>query len=139
MTPKPTEHCTRFWMQNARGLPSSYDGNLFRYDLHNILSHNIHYYSFPESQINTSNSDITSHLSQIHHNTFGSGTLTITNTPKFPTKSRHQPGGIASVFYGRLENRYACTKKDQLGRWHYHEFFGKKNQLRIYTLYRINP
>jgi len=139
MLHKPKNACTRFWLQNARGLPSTFDGNLFRYDLTNIRDNFIHYYALPEARINTSNSDITNHLSQIHQNVFGSGALTITNTPGYPKKSRSQPGGVASGFYGRLENRYARTKKDNLGRWHYHEFFGQKNLLRIYTLYRVNP
>lgn len=139
MLDKPSESCTRFWLQNARGLPTTLGGNLFRYDLTNIRNNNIHYYSMPESKINTSNSDITNHLMQLHQNIFGSGVLTLTNTPSFPTKHKHQPGGVASGFFGRLENRYSKTKKDDLGRWHYHEFFGKQNQLRIYTLYRVNP
>ena len=105
----PKASCTRFWLQNARGLPSSFDGNLFRYDLTNIRDQSIHYYAFPEAKINTTNSDITNHLAQIHQNVFGSGILTISNSPGYPKKSRHQPDGVASGFFGRLENRYART------------------------------
>ena len=86
MLHKPKNACTRFWLQNARGLPSTFDGNLFRYDLTNIRDNFIHYYALPEARINTSNSDITNHLSQIHQNVFGSGALTITNTPGYPKK-----------------------------------------------------
>ena len=83
--------------------------NLFRYDLTNIRDRSIHYYAFPEAKINTTNSDITNHLAQIHQNVFGSGILTISNSPGYPKKSRHQPDGVASGFFGRLENRYART------------------------------
>ena len=26
-----------------------------------------------------------------------------------------------------------------MGRWHFHEFYGKERNLRIYSLYRVNP
>ena len=89
MTPKPKDTCTRFWLQNARGILSSFDGNLFRYDLTNIQNNNIHYYALPEYKINTSNSDVTNHLMQIHQNIFGSGMLTITNSPSFPINTNN--------------------------------------------------
>ena len=130
--------CTRFWLQNCNGLPTTKDKNWFQYDLHNILDHNIHYYAFPEANINASNGDITSHLGQIHQNVVQSGVFTLTNTKGYPHNQKYQPGGVSSGFHGRLENRYACTKRDKYGRWHYHEFFGKANQMRVYTLYRVN-
>ena len=138
MQPTVSNSCTRFWLQNCNGLPTTKDKNWFQYDLKNVTDNNIHYYAFPESNINASNGDITSHLGQIHQNVVQSGVFTITNTKGYPHNHKYQPGGISSGFHGRLENRYACTRRDKYGRWHYHEFFGKANQMRVYTLYRVN-
>ena len=138
MTEIVSNNCTRFWLQNCRGLPTTKDKNWFQYDMCNIVKNNIHYYSLPEANINVSNTEIVSHIQQVHYNIVQSGTFTITNTPSYPHQHRRQPGGIASGFYGRLENRYAKTVKDKYGRWHYHEYYGKSNQLRVYNLYRVN-
>ena len=113
MTELVSNNCTRFWLQNCRGLPTTKDKNWFQYDMCNIVKNNIHYYSLPEANINVSNTEIVSHIQQVHYNIVQSGTFTITNTPAYPHQHRRQPGGIASGFYGRLENRYAKTVKDK--------------------------
>ena len=133
-----SSNCTRFWLQNCRGLPTTKDKNRFQYNLYNMVKNNIHYYSLPEASINISNTETVSHIQQVHYNVVQSGIFTITNTPAFPHQHRRQPGGVASGFYGRLENQYAKTVKDKYGRWHYHEYYGKCNQLQVYNLYRFN-
>jgi len=89
MQPTVSNSCTRFWLQNCNGLPTTKDKNWFQYDLKNVTDNNIHYYAFPESNINASNGDITSHLGQIHQNVVQSGVFTITNTKGYPHNHKY--------------------------------------------------
>ena len=44
-----------------------------------------------------------------------------------------------SGYLGRLGHRHDKTIRDKYGRWHVHQFYGKKRSLKIYNLYRVNP
>ena len=61
------------------------------------------------------------------------------NTPGFKSESVYQPGGVASIFHGRIQQRYVTSTKDKYGRWICCIFKGSKHTLRIYTVYRVNP
>ena len=67
------------------------------------------------------------------------GEVLVTNTPGFPSDTPHQPGGVFSGFVGELYPRYDKYDRDHMERWHYHQFYGKDRDLRIYTIYRVNP
>ena len=66
------------------------------------------------------------------------GEILITNSPAFPLNTPNQPGGLVSGFQGPLVSRFSRFERDWLGRWHYHQFFGKVRDLRIYSMYRVN-
>ena len=134
--PEPTS--TRFLLQNCHGLPLLSDTNFFKSKITDILVNDIHFMSLPEINVNCLNVGLTNGYKEAFSQLVPDGVFTTTNTPIFEKEHRYQPGGVASGFFGKLVTRYVSQKSDKYGRWHYHEFNGRDQNLRIYTLYRTN-
>ena len=139
MPPEPHKRATRFWYQNCNGLINSNDVSKFHYDMNTLLEQNIHYISLSETNVNCSHVFSKYQIEHSFKQLTEHGRIDITNTPGFSTNSRYQPGGVAAGFHGRICNRYSKQHRDKCGRWIAHEFTGKTNSLKIYTLYRVNP
>ena len=132
--PLPTQ--TRFLLQNCHGLPLLTDSNYFKSKITSILVNDVHFMALPEINVNCLNSELTNRYKEAFSQLVPDGVFTTTNSPVFEKEHRYQPGGVASGFFGKLVTRYVAQNHDKYGRWHYHEFNGKKHNLRIYTLYR---
>ena len=63
--------------------------------------------------------------------------LLVTNTQGYPLDTPHQPGGVFSGFLREFYPRYGKYSRDPMGRWYYHQFYGKERDLRIYTMYEL--
>ena len=134
--PDPT--VTRFLLQNCHGLPLLKDTNYFKSKITQILVNDIHFMALPEINVNCMNSELTQGYKEAFSQLVPDGVFTTTNSPVFEKNHRYQPGGVASGFFGKLVTRYVSQKCDKYGRWHSHEFNGKHQNLRVYTLYRTN-
>ena len=127
----------RIWSQNWNGIEKN-DSRKFQYDLYEMQQKHIHYFSVIESTVNTGNKQFVQKLKDDFSIIYPDGELLLTNTPGYTSKSKSQPGGIASAYSGKLRTRIKSHGSDSLGRWHYHEFYGQDNFLKIYTIYRVN-
>ena len=134
--PNPTD--TRFLLQNCHGLPLLKDTNFFKSKITSILVNDIHFMALPEINVNCLNSGLTNGYKEAFSQLVPDGVFTTTNSPVFEKDHRFQPGGVASGFFGKLVTRFVSQGSDKYGRWHHHEFNGKQQNLRIYTLYRTN-
>ena len=139
MPPIPHRRATRFWYQNCNGLINSNDVSKFHFDMNTYIEQNIHYVSFAETNVNNTHVFTKYQIEYSFKQLTEHGRIDIHNTPGFTNKTRYQPGGVAAGFYGRICNRFSKLYRDPCGRWIAHEFIGKTNSLKIYTLYRVNP
>jgi len=137
MTEKCEDGVFRIWLQNWNGFEKVNKDSIM-FDLANIIDNNIHYYSIPESTVNPYHVETMAKIKEAQQRIIPDGEMLITNTPGFPNESGYQPGGIISGYQDLLTTRYDQRGQDQLGRWHYHQFYGKTKKLRIYSLYRVN-
>ena len=138
MTEFPTSTDTRFILQNCHGLPTNKDTNIFKSLMTELISKDIHFMALPEINVNCINIEVTNGFKDAFASITNNGVFNATNAPIFDKTVRYQPGGVASGFFGQLTSRYIRQTKDKYGRWHSHEFQGKENNLRVYTLYRVN-
>ena len=138
MTEFPASIDTRFALQNCNGLPTSKDTNIFKSMITEMTSKDIHFMAFPEVNVNCINLDVTNGYKDAFASITNNGVFNANNAPVFESSVKYQPGGVASGFFGQLVGRYTRQTKDKYGRWHSHEFQGKHNNLRVYTMYRAN-
>ena len=130
---------TRFWFHNCNGMTTAHDHIRFQHEISSYISNDIHFISLAETRINVCNKltsfQIENSMSQLLPNS----KIFLHNTPGYNNTTNYQPGGVASAFYGRLQQRYVTTTRDPYGRWISNIFKGSKHTLRVYTLYRVNP
>ena len=113
----------RIWIQNWNGIEKS-DMRKFQYDLYEMKKRQVQYFSIIESTVNVSNKNFQQQLKDEFQVVFPDGELLLTNTPQYKSKSRSQPGGVASAYSGKLRMRYKGQGQDKLGRWHHHPLRG---------------
>ena len=128
----------RLWLQNWNGI-EKYDVDIMTYQLSVLVDNKIDYFSIVESQFNQYYKQTVKKWDKARDQIIPNGTISHTSTPGFPLKSPYQPGGVMSGFWGKLAQRHQKTIRDQYGRWHVDQFYGKEKCLKIYTLYRVNP
>ena len=138
MSERPAAHETRFVLQNCNGLSTSNDLNLFKSQMTDLITKDIHFLALPEINVNCVNVNLTNGYRDAFAEITNNGIFSVTNSAVFESNTKYQPGGVGSGFFGKLVTRYTSNKKDKYGRWHYQEFQGKKTNLRIYTVYRTN-
>ena len=131
------EGTIRIWMQNCNGI-EKYGSDKMMYNLSTIIDNNVDYFAMIETRLNQFNKLACKKWDMAQQRIIPNGEIMITSTPGFPIENPTQPGGILSGYRGHFRTRYHTSKRDTLGRWHYHQFFGKERDLRIYSLYRVN-
>lgn len=136
MNKNPGKGQLRFWVQNCNGLKPN-DGSNINHLMTQVHDYGIHYFAFPETNVNASNPNTVSSVHRTFKHRFPSGRMNITNTPGFPKDTSFQPGGIFSAFSSTLNTRYISCTTDPLGRWICHTFRGKTRDICIYTIYRV--
>ena len=137
--PETNENGTiRLWLQNWNGA-EKWNEHKIMYQLSTLVDNNIHYFSIIESRINQYHKETCDKWRRSKERIMPNGEILISSVPGVPPTTPGQPGGLLSGYNGPLKTKYSTCKRDKMGRWHYHEFFGKERNLRIYTLYRVNP
>ena len=127
----------RLYIQNPNGIDIN-DGLLpFRLLLDNMKRYRIDALLLPEANINRNNVRIIEKLKESTQLHCDNGRFLSTNTPGFPIKSHHQPGGVATILNGKYMSRYAQSDYDEAGRWITSKYYGKDKMLKIYNLYRV--
>ena len=129
---------TRMWLQNWNGIEKIHD-EMMMYQLSTLIDNNVNYFGVTESRMNQYNRLVNKKWELARDRIMPHGEMLVTSTPGYPTDTPHQPGGVVSGFHGELYSRYDKSGRDPMGRWHYHQFYGKERDLRIYTIYRVNP
>ena len=137
MNKSVNENFIRFWHQNCNGIKINDTSNI-QHNFTQIHENNIHYFSFSETNFNVSSPTAQAQIHKCFNERFKAGRITNTNTPGFPRSTSFQPGGVTSGFGVHLQTRYMSVEKDDLGRWHCHNFRGKERDLKIYTVYRVH-
>ena len=132
------EGTIRLWLQNWNGA-EKWNEHKIMYQLSTLVDNNIHYFSIIESRINQYHKETNDKWRKCKERIMPNGDILLTSVPGVPTTTVGQPGGILSGYNGPLKTKYTTHKRDPMGRWHYHEFYGKERNLRIYSLYRVNP
>ena len=132
------EGTIRVWLQNWNGVEKLKE-EMMLYQLSVIVDNNVNYFGITESRLNQFNRIVNKKWELARDRIMPNGELLVTNTPGYPIDTPHQPGGVFSGFLGELYPRYDKYGRDPMGRWHYHQFYGKERDLRIYTMYRVNP
>ena len=127
----------RMWVQNWNGMERN-DVEMMKYQLSTLVDNNINYFSIIESKLNQYHKVAKKQWENARESILPNGDITITSTPGYPIHKSYQPGGIMSGLHGRLRSRLSLTHRDPLGRWHYHQFYGRNRDLRIYSIYRVN-
>ena len=133
----PSREHLRFWVQNCNGIKINDDSNT-NHNFTQLHEYGVNYFSFTESNVNTSNAAAISKLHRIFRSRFKSGRMAITNTPDFPRSTSYQLGGVFSGCDGTLNSRFIKSEHDDLGRWHCHTLRGKQKDIKIYTVYRVH-
>ena len=131
------EGVIRMWVQNWNGAERK-DVEMMKYQLSTLVDNNINYFSIIESKLNQYHKVAKRKWDTAKESIMPHGEISITSTPGYPIHKTYQPGGIISGLHGKLQSRLSTTKRDTMGRWHYHHFYGKKRDLRIYSIYRVN-
>ena len=134
MNKSVNENFIRFWHQNCNGIKINDTSNI-QHNFTQIHENNIHYFSFSETNFNVSSPTAQAKIHKCFNERFKAGRITNTNTPGFHRSTSFQPGGVTSGFGVHLQTRYMSVEKDDLGRWHCHNFRGKERDLKIYTVY----
>ena len=137
MSGNPSRGHLRFWLQNCNGLKPQDTSNLNQ-TFTQIHDYRMHYFSFTESNINTSNPTIVSRVHRVFKSRFPAGRMKITNCPGFPSSATFQSGGVFSGFTSTLNNRFISSSTDPVGRWICHTFRGKVRDISIYSIYRVH-
>ena len=134
----PDKKVTRIMLMNCHGLPYT-DMIFFKSFLTMILQQYVHYFGLPEININTHNQDLNTSIMSATEQVMPGGYFHMTNSRVFDSQISKQPGGVAAGFHGRISSKFSKVIYDKLGRWVVHQFNGSKKNLKIYTLYRVNP
>ena len=111
MNRNPSKGHLRFWVQNCNGVKIN-DASNTNHNFTQLHEYGVHYFSFTEANVNTSNPHVVSTLHRTFRNRFPSGRMTITNTPGFPKNTSFQPGGIFSGFDATLNSRFISKESD---------------------------
>jgi len=91
----------------------------------------------PETKLNMNNYALKEKMRTVVAMHCEQGQIHTTNTPNFPTRKEKQPGGVATLLRGNHMTRFAGSENDPAGRWTVSRFYGRKNQLKMYSLYRV--
>ena len=134
---EPKRHNTRFLAYNPNGLPYKDDIYLTQL-LRRCLELNVHYCGFSEINVNTNNTTLRNRMKTAAEKFLQNGLFHMANSFSHGGAVEFQPGGVASWFHGRLNNKFLGVSYDSRGRWISHHFQGGKRNLKVYTLYRVN-
>ena len=115
MSGNPSRGTLRFWLQNCNGLKPHDQSNLHQ-TFTNIHDYRINYFSFTESNVNTSNATSVSKVHRFFKSRFPAGRMAITNCPGFPSTDTFQSGGVFSGLTSTLNGRFISTAIDPVGR-----------------------
>ena len=138
LSSRPQHHVTRFLFLNCKGLPRS-DMEFFNSFIRSIVNKHVHYCGLAEININSNNFTLKNKLTTGFESTVPGGLIHFNNSKVHGSSVEFQPGGVSSWFHGKLARKYMSVGYDKLGRWIYHQFQGNQTNLRVYTLYRVNP
>ena len=135
---RPKHHHTRFLFLNCNGLPRK-DVEFFNSFIRSCLGKHVHYCGLAEINFNAYNYNLKKNLNKGFENTLPGGLLHFNNSKIYGNQIEFQPGGVSAWLHGKLVRHYMTVGFDPLGRWIYHQFQGQTSNLRVYTLYRVNP
>ena len=135
---KPDPHITRFLFLNCKGLPRT-DTEFFSSFLQSCVDRHVHYCGLAEINFNAHNFILKTKLTTCFEKTVPGGLIHFNHSKVHGSKVEFQPGGVSAWFHGKLVRKYMSVGFDSLGRWMYHQFQGHEVNLRVYTLYRVNP
>lgn len=91
----------RFWTQNCNGIKIQDSCNI-HHNFTQIHENNIHYFSFTETNLNTSSTIAQSKMWNSFNARFKGERISNTNSPGYPKTSLYQPGGVTSGFSKHL-------------------------------------
>ena len=129
---------TRFLFNNCHGLDfNKSDSNYMKSKIQAYLSTGAHYIGLAETGINIRKAGNMQKTNEAFREVLDEGMITL-NHGKSIGESDFQWGGVGTITYGRLHQRWMKNEKDDHGRWIMQKFFGEQKNLCIYTLYRVN-
>ena len=134
----PPPHVTRIMLLNCKGLPRN-DLDFFNSFLLSCIDKHVHYCGLTEINLNAHNFNLKKKLSTSFEQTIPGGIIHFNNSKIHKSGVEYQPGGVSAWCRGKMIRKYMSVGFDPLGRWMFHQFQGAKRNLRIYTLYRVNP
>ena len=82
--------------------------------MNTYIEQNIHYVSFAETNDNNTHVFTKYQIEHSFKQCTEHGRIDIHNTPGFISKTRYQPGGVATGFHGRLCNRFSKLRRETI-------------------------
>ena len=139
MEKKAENNVTRFLFNNCQSLDfNKKDLNYMKSKIQAYLSTGAHYISLAETGINIRKAGNTQKVNEAFSEVLNEGSLTLNHSISVG-ESDFQWGGVGTIMYGRMQQRWMVNEKDRHGRWIMQKFFGDERNLCVYTLYRVNP
>ena len=103
-----------------------------------MIDDDVDFVSLSETKLNNDNVYVKQSLTNIIESHSSNAKVCVTNTPGYGKDTCSQPGGVMSIAIGNLKGRYAGMGCDNLGRYNWMRFCGRKRTLKIYTFYRVS-
>ena len=109
----------------------------FQLDMALMADQGVNYYAMTEVCVNTNKQGYNQQIKEAFTQVLTNGHISVHNSPKYPSDSHYQPGGVAAGFDNILRNNFIKEGRDKYGRWIWQEFGDNNNITRIYTIYRV--
>ena len=123
---RKSKHVARLWSQNLNGIKRSNNFIHFAENLEASTTYEIDYFTFTETNLNSSNSYVRDSIEAIQYHVLPSSRHILTSTKGHNPDDPFRYGGTLSIAHGKLSSRVASVGQDRYGRFSWTQFFGKK-------------
>ena len=126
----------RIWSQNYNGINRRNHFKNFAEELISINSVESQIIALTETNLNSHNTYVTDQLTSVFEEISPGAQFTISSTNNSHSSETLQFGGALTLSQGHMAMRIAKKGYDKFGRYHWTQYYGKKNHLKIYNFYR---
>ena len=126
----------RIWAQNFNGIDRQNNFKHFADEIITINSVETQIIAITETNLNSHNTYVTDQLTSVFEEITPGSQFVMSSTNISHPSETLQYGGALTLSQGHMAMRIAKKGKDKFGRYHWTQFFGKKNHLKLYNVYR---
>lgn len=126
----------RIWSQNFNGISRQNKFKTFAEEIVTLNSVEAQIITITETNLNAHNTYVSDQLSSVFDEVSPGSQHILTSTKTSHSSETLQFGGTLTLSQGHMALRIAKKGSDKYGRYQWTQYFGKKNHLKIYNVYR---